>query len=96
MTRCALARKVVKSGLSVRETEKLARKGDVGTGATKARPKAGTDEKDADTKALEGDLSAALDMRVTIQHDSNRETGRLMIQYDTLDQLDELCRIAVV
>ena len=90
----ALARKVVKSGLSVRETEKLVRKQDGGESPRKGGAKpAVAAEKDADTKALEGDLSAALGMRVTIDHDMNRESGRVVIGYDSLDALDELCRM---
>jgi ParB family chromosome partitioning protein len=88
----ALARKVVNSGLSVRETEKLVRKGAANDAPRTPRKTAGA-EKDADTKALEGDLSAALGMRVVIQHDAEHESGRVTIGYDTLDQLDELCRM---
>ncbi|WP_296763364.1 ParB/RepB/Spo0J family partition protein [Sediminimonas sp.] len=88
----ALARKVVNSGLSVRETEKLVRK-DAANDASRTPRKTAGAEKDADTKALEGDLSAALGMRVVIQHDAEHESGRVTIGYDTLDQLDELCRM---
>src|SRR6056297_1655037 len=65
----SLAKQVVKKGLSVREAEKLAKalqESKVSEGRTKqAKPKT---EKDADTKALEGDLSAGLGMKVTIEH----------------------------
>ncbi|MTJ04604.1 MAG: ParB/RepB/Spo0J family partition protein [Sediminimonas qiaohouensis] len=93
----ALAKKVVSSGLSVRETENLVRKAatDAKTqqGGQKAAGKGQKPSKDADTKALEGDLSAALGMRVSIQHDENKESGRVTIGYSTLDELDELCRM---
>ncbi len=87
----ALARIVVKKGLSVRETEALAKKG-LGAKPAKsvARPKP---EKDADTAALEGDLSANLGLKVEVSHDSGKESGRLVISYKTLDELDELCRV---
>jgi ParB family chromosome partitioning protein len=85
----ALARQVIKQRLSVRETENLAKSG--------ARPKpakrAKTPLKDADTKALEGDLSANLGMKVLVDHKPGQKGGKLLIQYDTLDQLDDLCRI---
>ncbi|SDW78208.1 ParB/RepB/Spo0J family partition protein [Litoreibacter albidus] len=85
-----LARKVVKNGLSVRETERLAKVGLAGPKAVK--PKA-QKEKDADTKALEGDLSATLKMPVSIDHKAGTEGGRITISYKDFEQLDELCRI---
>ena len=50
-------------------------------------------EKDADTKALEGDLSAALGMSVAVNHKADSETGDVVISYRSLDDLDEICRI---
>jgi ParB family chromosome partitioning protein len=86
-----LARKVVKDGLSVRQTEKLAKKtGSLVEQNKKSRPKT---HKDADTVALEGDLSANLGMKVAVDHVSGGENGKITIIYQTLDQLDELCRI---
>lgn len=82
-----LARVVVARGLSVRQTEKLVKE-----------PKApGKDRmpksaKDADTRALEGDLSAALKMAVFITHNPGQEGGSITIRYKNLEQLDELCR----
>jgi len=93
----ALARLVVKKGLSVRETEKLAKdeaRNIFAPGKTPAER--GSQEKDADTRALEGDLSAGLGMKVTVEHKPGQENGRLTIAYETLDQLDELCRILSV
>jgi ParB family chromosome partitioning protein len=86
-----LARKVVKDGLSVRQTEKLAKKtGSLVEQNKESRPKT---HKDADTVALEGDLSANLGMKVAVDHVSGGENGKITIIYQTLDQLDELCRI---
>ena len=82
-----LARLVVARGLSVRQTEKLVKE-----------PKAPSKErlpkiaKDADTRALEGDLSAALKMAVSIAHSPGQEGGAITIRYKNLEQLDELCR----
>jgi ParB family chromosome partitioning protein len=86
----AAARRVIAGGLSVREAERLART----EGAGRARPRGGAAgaDKDADTRALEGDLSAALGMTVTIEHPPGGESGRLTIAYGTLEQLDDLCR----
>lgn len=86
----ALARQVINGGLSVRETEKLA-KGPKPS-APKAKP-AYRGEKDADTRALELDLSANLDMKVVIDHIPGNEAGKITISYDNLDQLDDLCRM---
>jgi len=85
----ALARQVIKQRLSVRETEKLAKSG------IRAKPvkRGKTPLKDADTKALEGDLSANLGLKVLVDHRPGQKGGKLLIQYDTLDQLDDLCRI---
>lgn len=83
-----LALKVVGKGLSVRETEDLVRKSAIPAGA--ARKSRGTPQKDADTRALEADLSAALAMGVRIDHDVSG-SGRISISYGNLDQLDLLC-----
>lgn len=85
----ALAQLVVKKGLSVRETEKLA-KGPKKKGKASATGTA--KQKDADTVALEKDLSAALGMKVSIDHKVGQEAGSLTVRYDTLDALDDLCR----
>ena len=50
-------------------------------------------DKDSDTKALEGDLSAALEMRVSVDHKIGSEAGSITISYKTLDQLDDLCAL---
>ncbi len=86
-----LARKVVKDGLSVRQTEKLAKKtSSLVEQVKKSRPKT---HKDADTVALEGDLSANLGMKVSVDHVSGGENGKITVTYQTLDELDELCRM---
>ena len=89
----ALARTVAMKDLSVRETEALVRKGAAeskGAGGAARRKRSGG-EKDADTRALEGDLSAMLGMKVTIEHKAGAESGKLVIEYPDLDQLDALC-----
>lgn len=87
-----LARQVVKEGLSVRATERLAKtvEGER-NGSTGRSKKSRTSVKDADTRALEGDLSANLRMGVSIEHKSGGESGRVVIAYKTLEELDELC-----
>ena len=87
----ALARRVVAEGLSVRETERLAKS----VSQKPTRPKSGQSgqQKDADTRALEADLSANLKMSVRINHEPGGETGLLTIRYNTLEDLDLLCRV---
>ena len=89
----ALARKVIQGGLSVRETERLAKAADMPAGgADSPAKKRSAPEKDADTRALEGDLLANLGMKVSIQHDNGQESGVISIRYDSLEQLDDLCQ----
>lgn len=87
-----LAKQVVKEGLSVRATEALVKKqqqGEAGGPAPTSRNlNAG---KDADTRALEKDLSAILAMKVSINHKPGTESGQVVLTYENLDQLDDLC-----
>ncbi|GIT91453.1 chromosome segregation DNA-binding protein [Jannaschia pagri] len=87
----SLAALVVKNGLSVRETERLAKaaKSESTGNTTRATRPA----KDADTLALEGDLTAALGLYVQIKHKPGDEGGDVSIRYKSLDQLDALCEV---
>ncbi len=87
-----LARIVVDKGLSVRDTERLAKDGGAKTRSSSGKGPQ-SDEKDADTRALEQDLSANLGMKVSVLHDATKESGTISIAYKNLDQLDELCRM---
>lgn len=88
----ALAKRIVDEGLSVRQTEALAGEA---KGRTRREPRPGgsvsssSGKKDADTVALEKDLSAATGMKVSIDHEG--EGGKVTIAYATLEELDELC-----
>ena len=86
----ALARKVVDGDLSVRQTEQLARS--VATPAP-ARPAARPLAKDADTRALEEDLTATLRLKVSIEHRPGQQAGEVRIRYATLEELDGLCQL---
>ena len=86
-----LARLIVSKGLSVREAEKLSKR-DPGPNRTGPRGAPGS-EKDADTRALETDLSAHLNMLVRIDHQPGGEFGHLSIRYRSLDDLDLLCQV---
>jgi ParB family chromosome partitioning protein len=86
-----LAKKIVGAGLSVRQTEKLVRAAGVPRprGLSGKRPV----EKDADTRAIEADLSANLGMSVSIDHEPLSDTGYLRVRYNDMAQLDRLCQI---
>ena len=56
------------------------------------QPKHHAPEKDADTRALENDLTATLGMKVGIDHKDGQESGTVTISYRDFGQLDELCR----
>ena len=78
-----LARRIVEQGLTVRDAEALSKRGDAG--AKPAGPR-----KDADTLALERDLSERIGLKVEITDKDG--AGQLTIRYRSLEQLDELCR----
>ena len=88
-----LAQQVIKGGLSVRATEALVKSEQSGERKPKDAGAAVRDDKDADTVALEGDLSANLGMKVSLTHKSGQEAGQMTVQYKSLDELDELCRL---
>lgn len=84
----ALARRIVDSGLSVREAEALHQKGAEARRPQSPGEKRGS-SKDADTLALEKQLSDALGLSVTLEHKDRG--GKLEIRYKTLEQLDGIC-----
>jgi ParB family chromosome partitioning protein len=77
-----LAREILAGALNVRQAERKAR-------APKGKHKQRA--KDADTKALETNISNALGMSIEIEHKGERG-GMVKIYYKTLEQLDELVR----
>lgn len=86
------ARRVVKDDLSVRATEKLVQQ-PPGEGSTDKVAKAvNRAVKDADTRALEQDLRESLGVGVDITRKGKGGAGKLVLEYDNLDQLDDLCR----
>lgn len=86
-----LAREVVRAGLSVRATEALVKKRQKGDGPVPPRSRPAGSGKDADTRALERDLAAILAMKVEIRHKPGTETGQVILTYENLDQLDDVC-----
>lgn len=94
-----LAEEVVKRGLNVRQTENLCR-GELPTpaaagSAAVSRPSAPRSsaparEKDGDILALEETLTSQLGLPVGIE--SNGQSGKITIQYDSLSQLDRVIK----
>ena len=82
----ALAQEVVAKGLSVRQAEALARRGPPSPAPAPSAPV----RKDTDTRALEEDLAEVLGLKVDIVDRGGR--GELKLHYETLEQLDDLCR----
>ena len=78
-----LAELVVTRGLNVRQTEALAAAAD--------RPRAARQAQDAETRALERELSERLGLRVSIEH--RGKSGKVTIAYRDLDQLDGIVRL---
>ena len=77
--------------MSAREAEALTRKSEAPAQAgtkPKALPRA---EKDADTLALEKNISDQLGLKVEISY-SGEKGGEVKIAYKSLEQLDEICR----
>lgn len=87
----ALARKIVDSGMSVRDAERLAQKDADQAGRLETKSSRAPEQKDTDTLALEKSLSDVLGLKVQLMHKG--QGGQIRIDYKSLDQLDELCRL---
>lgn len=87
-----IASRAAKEGLSVREVEKLVRKGKAPARARGAKPTVPEAETDADIAAVQGHLEEFLGLPVKIRTDDTPSTGTVTIRYHTLDQLDLICQ----
>ena len=85
----AVAKQIISLGLSVRDAERLAKN----VSEKKVSNKTKTKEKPADTILLEADLSAALKMKVSINHEEGKEKGLISITYKSLDELDRISEV---
>ena len=85
----AIAKQIISLGLSVRDAERLAKN----VSEKKVSNKAKTKEKPADTVLLEADLSAALKMKVSINHEEGKEKGLISIAYKSLDEFDRISEV---
>ena len=85
-----LARKVVLEGLSVRQTEALLKSPPDSKNKNKSKSKAYA--KDADTRALEADISAVLGMPIDLDY-AGGGRGKVTVTFSSMEQLDRLCSI---
>ena len=85
----AIAKQIISLGLSVRDAERLAKN----VSEKKVSNKEKTKENPADTVLLEADLSAALKMKVSINHEEGKEKGLISITYKSLDELDRISEV---
>lgn len=85
----ALARKAADERLSVRDVERLVRRGKAKTGAPRG---AVASESNADIAAVQSHLEDFLGMPVRIATEKSPQQGAVTIRYRTLDQLDLICQ----
>ena len=76
----------------MRETEKLVRSlNQSDNKILNKKPKKNVlKHKDTDTKAIEKELSAALGLRVFIEHSAGGENGSIILKYKTLAEFDRV------
>jgi ParB family transcriptional regulator, chromosome partitioning protein len=84
----ALAQRIEREGLSVRQIESALRDEKTAKVKIAKAPR----YKDANVDALEKQLSLLLGLKVMIQSDPNGDGGSLSIRYRTLDQLDDVLK----
>ena len=87
-----ISRLIISDNLSVRETEKLVRSLNQSDNKTLSQKPKKTilKQKDTDTKAIEKELSAALGLRVFIEHSAGGENGSIILKYQTLEEFDQV------
>ena len=92
-----ISRLIIKDKLSVRETEELVRsfKQLDDEKHIKQPRKNILNQEDADTKALEGEFSASLGVRVFINHKAGSEAGSIILKYKRLEEFDRLHEVFV-
>ncbi len=82
------ARQIVKKGLSVREAEKLVRRM---TSTDTGKTKTVNSTANSDIRRLEIEITDKLGAKVRIDH-SKKGNGKLIIAYNTLDELDGILK----
>jgi len=88
-TQLRLARRIVKEGLSVRETETLTNKENEGSNSKPAKSKARA--KNREITDMEEELKTALGTKVAINHGTRR--GKIEIEYYSREELERLLEL---
>ena len=83
------AKQVVRTGMSVRETERLVKRMLDRPGKKAAAPK--PESANADIRRLEIEVSEKLAAKVRVQH-TRKGSGKLVISYNNLDELDGILK----
>ena len=84
-----LAKIMIKEKMSVRQAEILTKQGVIRNNLQGVK----ASSKDSDTRAIEADLSANLALGVSIEHKDVAGSGKVIISYKNLDDLDRICSI---
>jgi ParB family chromosome partitioning protein len=87
-----LAERAVSEALTVRDIERLVRKGGDGGAARRQTRVALDPTKDADIASVQRHLEEFLGLSVQIKTDADPRSGAVTIRYRTLDQLDLICQ----
>lgn len=86
----AIAKKIVKNQLSVRQTEVLVKRLRANKTALELKTFDGY-KKDIDTLNLEKSLSFQTRFKITIEQKKDNNGGKLIFNYNNLDELDRIC-----
>jgi ParB family chromosome partitioning protein len=86
----AIAKDIILKNLSVRQTEEIVQRLRSGHKLPNVKQSNKT-KKDVDTLNLETNLSFQTKFRIKIEQDKFRPSGKLIFNYNNLDELDKIC-----
>ena len=85
-----IAKAIILKNLSVRQTEEIVQRLRSGHKLPNAK-QSNKSKKDVDTLNLETNLSFQTKFRIKIEQDKFRSSGKLIFNYNNLDELDKIC-----
>ena len=86
----AIAKDIILKNLSVRQTEEIVQRLRSGHKLLNVK-QSNKSKKDVDTLNLETNLSFQTKFRIKIEQDKFRPSGKLIFNYNNLDELDKIC-----
>ena len=86
----AIAKDIILKNLSVRQTEEIVQRLRSGHKLQNVK-QSNKSKKDVDTLNLETNLSFQTKFRIKIEQDKSRSSGKLIFNYNSLDELDKIC-----